>query len=67
MSILSKFLTKLGVQDDFCIQLKEYTKLLVFIVQLLRCNNRRIVNDITGVSFRWGRVSRASDSINGFG
>nr|VFJ66708.1 MAG: hypothetical protein BECKFM1743A_GA0114220_104233 [Candidatus Kentron sp. FM]VFK07693.1 MAG: hypothetical protein BECKFM1743B_GA0114221_1004813 [Candidatus Kentron sp. FM] len=33
MSILSEFLTMLGVQDDFCIQLN----LLVFIVQLVRC------------------------------
>ncbi|VFN04228.1 MAG: hypothetical protein BECKG1743F_GA0114225_109042, partial [Candidatus Kentron sp. G] len=27
------------------ISIKEYTNLLVFIVQFLRCNNRRIVND----------------------
>ncbi|VFN05990.1 MAG: hypothetical protein BECKG1743D_GA0114223_111321 [Candidatus Kentron sp. G] len=26
MSILSEFLTKLGVQDDFCIQLSHYRK-----------------------------------------
>ncbi|VFN00040.1 MAG: hypothetical protein BECKG1743D_GA0114223_111091 [Candidatus Kentron sp. G] len=44
MSILSEFLTMLGVQDDFCIQLKEYTNLLVFIVQLLRCNNSYTVH-----------------------
>ncbi|VFM95659.1 MAG: hypothetical protein BECKG1743F_GA0114225_100846, partial [Candidatus Kentron sp. G] len=27
------------------ISIKEYTNLLVFIVQLLRCNNSYIVND----------------------
>ncbi|VFM99752.1 MAG: hypothetical protein BECKG1743D_GA0114223_104951 [Candidatus Kentron sp. G] len=29
MSILSEFLTMLGVQYDFCIQLKEHTSLLI--------------------------------------
>ncbi|VFM95611.1 MAG: hypothetical protein BECKG1743F_GA0114225_100803 [Candidatus Kentron sp. G] len=38
MSISSEFLTMLGVQDDFCIQPKEYTSLLVLLPSFLRCN-----------------------------
>ncbi|VFN00449.1 MAG: hypothetical protein BECKG1743F_GA0114225_104882 [Candidatus Kentron sp. G] len=50
MSILSEFLTTLGVQDDFCIQLKEHTSLLVLLPCFLRCNNRRIVNYVTVIA-----------------
>ncbi|VFM95095.1 MAG: hypothetical protein BECKG1743D_GA0114223_103544 [Candidatus Kentron sp. G] len=40
MSILSEFLTKLGVQDDFCIQLH----LALSFVRLLCCNDSYIVH-----------------------
>ncbi|VFM98670.1 MAG: hypothetical protein BECKG1743D_GA0114223_100772 [Candidatus Kentron sp. G] len=59
MSISSEFLTMLGVQDDFCIQLKEYTNLLVFIVQLGRCNNSYIVHYAPAARLESGRKSRA--------
>ena len=49
----------LRVQDDFCIQLEEYTDLLVFIVQLLRCNNSYIVNDAPAARLESERKSCA--------
>ncbi|VFN01851.1 MAG: hypothetical protein BECKG1743D_GA0114223_103151, partial [Candidatus Kentron sp. G] len=41
------------------ISIKEYTNLLVFIVQLLRCNNSYIVNDAPAARLESGRKSCA--------
>ncbi|VFM96793.1 MAG: hypothetical protein BECKG1743E_GA0114224_100874 [Candidatus Kentron sp. G] len=54
--ILSGSLSK---KPDKAISIKEYTNLLVFIVQLLRCNNSYIVNDAPAARLESERKSCA--------
>ncbi|VFM96485.1 MAG: hypothetical protein BECKG1743F_GA0114225_101617 [Candidatus Kentron sp. G] len=46
-------------QSPKAISIKEYTNLLVFIVQLLRCNNSYIVNDAPAARLESERKSCA--------